>query len=38
VHLLRRPEERVRQAVGDHDPVADLDGIHGSLQGGQDCG
>ena len=31
VHVLRRPEERIGQAVGDHDAVADFDGIHGEV-------
>ena len=32
VHLGGRPEERIGQAVGNHDPVTDLNGEHGSLQ------
>ena len=29
VHALRRPEERIGQAVADHDAITDFDGEHG---------
>ena len=28
VHALGRPEKGIGKAVGDHDPVADLNGVH----------
>jgi hypothetical protein len=34
VELLRRAEERASERVGDHDVVADFDGIHGTILAG----